>query len=84
VPGLRVVVVATDTALRCTFYHLNSPSTGKSYYAVALDTGIKKEERAFDYYFLEGGTIKYLENQNAGAGNNWAKAYYTKAGRILC
>jgi hypothetical protein len=23
-------------------------------------------------------TIKYLVNQNAGAGNNWAKAHYTK------
>jgi hypothetical protein len=27
-----------------------------------------------------GITIKYLVNQNAGAGNNWAKAHYTKAG----
>jgi hypothetical protein len=25
-------------------------------------------------------TIKYLVNQNAGAGNNWAKVHYTKAG----
>jgi hypothetical protein len=31
-----------------------------------------------------GTTIKYLVNQNAGAGNNWAKANYTKAGRELC
>jgi hypothetical protein len=23
--------------------------------------------------------VKYLVNQNAGAGNNWAKAHYTKA-----
>ena len=27
-----------------------------------------------------GNTIKYLVNQNAGAGNNWAKAHCTKAG----
>jgi hypothetical protein len=26
-----------------------------------------------------GITIKYLANQNAGAGSNWAKAYYTGA-----
>ena len=26
-----------------------------------------------------GTTIKYLVNQNAGAGNNWAKAHYTRA-----
>jgi hypothetical protein len=25
-----------------------------------------------------GTTIKYLVNQNAGAGNNWTKAHYTK------
>jgi len=31
-----------------------------------------------------GTTAKYLVNQNAGAGNNWAKAHYTKAGRELC
>jgi hypothetical protein len=24
-------------------------------------------------------TIKYLLNQNTGAGNNWVKAHYTKA-----
>jgi hypothetical protein len=27
-----------------------------------------------------GTTIKYLVNQNKGAGNNWAKAHYTGAG----
>jgi hypothetical protein len=26
-----------------------------------------------------GATINYLVNQNAGTGNNWAKAHYTKA-----
>jgi hypothetical protein len=26
-----------------------------------------------------GTTIKNLVNQNAGAGNNWAKAHYTYA-----
>jgi hypothetical protein len=26
-----------------------------------------------------GATIKYLVNQNTVAGNNWAKAHYTKA-----
>jgi hypothetical protein len=26
-----------------------------------------------------GTAIKYLMNQNTGAGNNWAKAQYTKA-----
>jgi hypothetical protein len=26
-----------------------------------------------------GTTIKYLENQNAGAGNNWAKAHKHKS-----
>jgi hypothetical protein len=30
-----------------------------------------------------GITIWYLVNQNAGAGNNWAKAHYTKAGHKL-
>jgi hypothetical protein len=27
-----------------------------------------------------GTSNKYLVNQNAGAGNNWAKAHYKKAG----
>ena len=27
-----------------------------------------------------GATIKYLVNQDAGTGSNWAKAHYTKAG----
>jgi hypothetical protein len=31
-----------------------------------------------------GTTIKYLVNQNAGTGNNWAKAHYTKAGHEFC
>ena len=26
-------------------------------------------------------TIKYFVNQNAGAGSNWAKDHYTKAGQ---
>jgi hypothetical protein len=30
-----------------------------------------------------GTTIKYLVNQNAGAGNNWAKAHVHKAGHEL-
>jgi hypothetical protein len=31
-----------------------------------------------------GTTIKCHVNQNAGAGNNWAKTHYTKAGREFC
>jgi hypothetical protein len=31
-----------------------------------------------------GTTIKYLVNQNAGAGNNWAKAHYKKAAHEFC
>jgi len=31
-----------------------------------------------------GTTIKYPVNQNAGTGNNWAKANYTKAGHEFC
>jgi hypothetical protein len=32
-----------------------------------------------------GNTAKYLVNQKAGAGNNWAKeANYTKAGHEFC
>jgi hypothetical protein len=29
-------------------------------------------------------TIKYLMNQNAGAGSSWAKTHYTKAGNEFC
>jgi hypothetical protein len=29
-------------------------------------------------------TIKYLLNQNAGAGKNWAEAHRTKTGHELC
>jgi hypothetical protein len=29
-------------------------------------------------------TTKYLMNQKAGAGNNWAKAHYTKARHEFC
>ena len=31
-----------------------------------------------------GTTMKYLVNKNAGAGNNWAEAHYTKAGHEFC
>jgi hypothetical protein len=31
-----------------------------------------------------GTTIKYLVNQNASAGNNWAKAHYSKAVHESC
>jgi hypothetical protein len=31
-----------------------------------------------------GTTTKYLVNHNAGAGNNWAKALFTKAAHKLC
>jgi hypothetical protein len=31
-----------------------------------------------------GTTVKYLVNQHAGAGNNWAKAHYKKAGHEFC
>jgi hypothetical protein len=27
-----------------------------------------------------GTSVKYLVNQNAGAGNNWGKGHYTRAG----